>query len=93
MTLKDFLEQHRNVGKVSLRRRQWMSAMGEKSLVTRTVTKNGETNTTETEEYILLPSVPMQIWLGKNMLGQKDKVEASGHVELRKFVLSRPKNR
>ena len=46
--------------KVSLRRMQTRSAMGEKN---------------EKGKYILFPNVNMQIWLGKQFLGQSDKQE------------------
>ena len=47
--------------KISLRRVQWRSAMGAKD-------ENGK--------MIIRPSVAMQIFLGKQYLGQSDKVEA-----------------
>lgn len=47
--------------KMSLRRMQYKSALGEKS--------------PDGEKYIVTPSVPMQIWLGKQYLDQKDKHE------------------
>ncbi len=71
----DFYTQKREVGRISLRRSQYLSAMGEKGkTVTRTIHRDGTVLETEKEEYILPPSIPMQIWLGKNQLGQKNEV-------------------
>lgn len=60
----------------SLRRTQWQTATGTATTKTVKVAPDGATVTTTTEGRA--PSAAMQIWLGKQLLGQKEKVEASG---------------
>ncbi len=61
LTWKQFFKEHANGFKMSLRRLQMRSAEGDYDI--------------DNNKYNILPSVPMQIWLGKQFLGQKDKHE------------------
>ena len=61
MTWGEFFRENAEGFKMSLRRMQYKSAMGDKD--------------EEGNKYNIVPSVPMQIWLGKQFLGQKDKHE------------------
>jgi hypothetical protein len=54
VSFSDYIKQKRNVGNVSLRRKQWKAA------------ESG--------------NITMLIWLGKNRLGQTDKVDMSHEV-------------
>lgn len=58
---KEFFKEHSNKFKVSLRRLQFRSAEGDYD-------EDGN-------KYRIFPSIPMQIWLGKQFLGQKDRQE------------------
>lgn len=60
-TWKQFFKEHSTGFKMSLRRLQMRSAEGDFDI--------------DNNKYNVLPSVPMQIWLGKQFLGQKDKNE------------------
>lgn len=51
MAISEYIKQHQNEGKMSLRRAQWKSAEG--------------------------GNVTMQIWLGKQWLGQRDQQEVT----------------
>lgn len=62
--------------RTSLRRKQWQTAMGEPATTTTKTEKDGTRVVTITGGRA--PSATMQIWLGKQMLGQKDKTELSG---------------
>ena len=66
----DFLKKHSQEGRASLRRMQWQSAKGIKN---------------DKKEWVERPNVTMQIWLGKQVLGQKDKqeVEQQGAIEVK----------
>lgn len=72
----DIYKKHSAGGKISLRRRQFEMAMGEKD-------PNDESGRT----FIREPNITMLIWLGKNWLGQKDKHEFSGD-QYQPFVIS-----
>ena len=61
--------------KISLRRLQYRSAYGEKEIITN---KDGEVIS---GQYIVKPSVIMQIFLGKQYLGQSDKLEQTNKGE------------
>jgi hypothetical protein len=61
MGFSEFYKTYADGFKMSLRRMQYKSAMGEYD--------------EEIGKYTLTPSVPMQIWLGKQYLDQKDKHE------------------
>ena len=61
MTWKEYFKEHANGFKMSLRRLQMRSAEGDYDI--------------DNNKYNILPSVPMQIWLGKQFLGQKDRHE------------------
>ena len=58
---KAFFKNHADDFKMSLRRLQMRSAEGDYDI--------------DNKKYNVYPSVPMQIWLGKQFLGQKDKHE------------------
>ena len=73
MKTKDFVEQHLATFKISLRRLQMRSA-------------SGIMNKKETY-YMVPPSVQMQIFLGKNVLGQTDRIEAQ--IESAPFTIIR----
>lgn len=72
------------VAKTCLRRWQWQSAEGEKPEViydkfdqpVMRMDKNGHSYPAMTEGRE--PNITMQIWLGKNLLGQTDKQEITG---------------
>lgn len=72
----EYYKKHNSGFKIRLRRLQIHSAEGEKG-VRKMVRKDQDGNVTTWEEeyYLRLPSVPVQIWLGKNYLGQSDKME------------------
>lgn len=61
LTWKEFFKEHANGFKMSLRRLQMRSAEGDYDI--------------DNKKYNVMPSVAMQIWLGKQFLGQKDKHE------------------
>jgi len=61
LTWKEFFREHANGFKMSLRRLQMRSAEGDYDI--------------DNKSYNVLPSVAMQIWLGKQFLEQKDKHE------------------
>lgn len=61
MSFREFFKKYADGFKVSLRRLQMKSAEGEYD--------------EELGRYTMFPSVPMQIWLGKQFLDQKDKNE------------------
>ena len=73
----DYYKKHNSGFKLRLRRLQIHSAEGEKS-VREVVKKNADGTIVKWEEeyYLRLPSIPIQIWLGKNFLGQADKMES-----------------
>jgi len=58
---REYFKEHSNKFKVSLRRLQFRSAEGDYD-------EDGN-------KYRIFPSIPMQIWLGKQFLGQKDRQE------------------
>ena len=82
----DYLKPKRAKGRTNLRHRQFLTANGEKGKVT--ITKKDGTKI-EREEYIVPPNATMQIWLGKNTLGQKDKHEISGEVKVRRYTIEK----
>ena len=61
----EFLTKGREQGKIRLRQMQWKSAEGQE-----TIMENGKVI-----KQGVLPNVTMQIWLGKQILGQSDKTE------------------
>lgn len=61
LTWKEFFKENASGFKMSLRRLQMRSAEGDYDI--------------DNKKYNILPSVAMQIWLGKQFLGQKDKHE------------------
>jgi hypothetical protein len=61
MSWKEFFKKHSTDFKMSLRRLQMRSAEGDYDI--------------DNNKYNIVPSVPMQIWLGKQFLGQKDRNE------------------
>ncbi|MFA5377182.1 MAG: hypothetical protein WC455_15635 [Dehalococcoidia bacterium] len=76
-TLEDFLEANRQGGKVSLRRLQWDSANGKEGVLLRD--DDGKLIFDDKGKpcwkYLpVAPNASMQIFLGKNWLGQTDKV-------------------
>jgi len=66
-TFADYIKSKHGAGRVSLRRAQFNSAIGVEPYVKRD--ENGENPIIIEGEK---PNVTMQIWLGKNLLGQKD---------------------
>ena len=63
----EFLTKGKERGKIRLRQMQWKSAEGQETLYKEgKVIRQG-----------ILPNVTMQIWLGKQILGQTDKTEHS----------------
>lgn len=64
LTFSEYHKKHAAEFKTSLRRLQIRSAMGE---------TEKDANGNSTGRYTVPPSVTMQIWLGKQYLGQKDK--------------------
>lgn len=61
VSFTEFYKVYADGFKMSLRRMQYKSALGEKD--------------PDGNKYIVTPSIPMQIWLGKQYLDQKDKHE------------------
>ncbi len=72
---REALEAGKGRGRISLRRLQWLSAQGERGETITTV-ENGKTIVTEKRGRE--PSIAMQIWLGKQVLGQTEKQEVFG---------------
>lgn len=72
---REALELGKERGKISLRRLQWLSAQGERGETITTV-ENGKTVVSEKRGRE--PSIAMQIWLGKQILGQTEKQEVFG---------------
>lgn len=69
-------------GRNTLRRRQWAHALGsprEEQVVTRR-TKNGTTTERLVVREEIRPSIRMLIWLGKQELGQSEKMETATTV-------------
>ena len=64
MLFSDYIKTNNNIFKVSLRRMQYRSAMGMQG-------KDKDGNLIR--DFVLKPSVSMQIWLGKQYLNQTDK--------------------
>lgn len=78
LTFAEFFQIHSAEFKMSLRRLQMQSAMGEKkrTLVTDQSGQpvlDDQGRPTYIEEYLVKPSVSMQIFLGKNFLDQSDR--------------------
>ncbi|MEN8493533.1 hypothetical protein ABFB50_00905 [Dehalococcoides sp. THU3] len=79
-SLSEFMSIHSEAGKASLRRAQWKSCMGvPPQLVT---DKNGNVILDRKGQPTVIPGIApsptMQIWLGKQYLGQVDKQEITG---------------
>ncbi len=72
---REALEAGKGRGRISLRRLQWLSAQGERGETITTI-DNGKTIVTEKRGRE--PSIAMQIWLGKQVLGQTEKQEVFG---------------
>ena len=68
----DYIKKGNEEFRVSLKRIQYRSAFG-----IRMKSKEGNT----LQSYLLKPSVTMQIWMGKQYLGQSDKQEIN-HIDL-----------
>jgi hypothetical protein len=84
----EWLAQKRGAGKIRLRRAQYLAATGEKGLIKNCKTlPDGTVIEMEKEVYLVQPSISMQIWLGKNWLGQSDRIEAEITRPQRLFVL------
>jgi hypothetical protein len=70
---REYAAEKRAVGKASLRRAQWQQALGQREVVVREP---------DGRERVIVqgkdPSNVMLIWLGKNVLGQRDSVELTG---------------
>lgn len=82
----DYIKSNKAAYRVSLRRAQYLSAMGEKTTVRKRVTyidpnRGHVEEVTEQEVYLTPPSITMQIWLGKNELGQTDRQEITERHE------------
>lgn len=80
LTFAEWSNKYRSEFNISLRRAQLRSAFGQKSTrVKRKYKGKGEDREVieevEEEFWLLYPSVQAQIWLGKQYLGQSDKVE------------------
>lgn len=76
VTFREWYLKHKADFLISLRRAQFRQAMGQLSNRTRTIHKrNGDREVIEEEFWLLPPSTGMQIWLGKQELGQKDGIE------------------
>jgi len=73
MTFERYVQENNSGYKISLRRFQFRSAQGHP-----VVTKAKKKGEPDKVHYLLHPSVTMQIWLGKQHLGQKDKPEGEG---------------
>lgn len=86
----EYIKSNKAGYRVSLRRAQYISAIGEKTTVKKTRVwideEKGEVReVTEREVYLTPPNITMQIWLGKNELEQSDKqevVERQVHSEI-----------
>ena len=66
---EDFYQRHADEGKVSLRRAQFKAALGASA-----VAATGDRPATKA----VAPNIIMQIWLGKQVLNQKDRQETTG---------------
>ncbi len=81
--LGEYLDRYASPRKIALRRLQFETANGGQVAVAKTIThKDGSV---EKQETYLPPNPALQIWLGKQYLGQVDKVEVphSGEITLR----------
>lgn len=77
----DYLETNRAGGKASLRRMQWKSAEGQEGELLKDEKGNivrDEKGRPQWKVLPLEPNITMQIWLGKQYLGQSDKQEIGG---------------
>lgn len=93
----EYIKSNKAAYHVSLRRAQYMSAMGEKTTIRKRTTyidpeRGHVEEVTEREVYLTPPSITMQIWLGKNELGQTDRQEITerhqpGEVDWKKVPL------
>lgn len=63
----DIIEKGKEEGRISLRRLQWQSAEGTAARV--------DPKSQKIIMPAILPSITMQIWLGKQMLAQKDQMQ------------------
>ena len=72
-TFPEYYQEKSAQGKMSLRRIQYNSAMGNKKMIKDP--KSGEMK--ESAEWANNGSITMQIWLGKQWLGQTDKAEVA----------------
>ena len=75
-TFKEYLSEHQDSGRVSLRRLQWASAQGVEGVPLKG--KDGKVivddkRRIQWETPSQAPSISMQIFLGKNILGQSDR--------------------
>ena len=66
MGFAEYFSQKRQHGRHSLRRAQWKAAIGEPAVVA------GDGTVLQAE---VKPNITMQIWLGKQWLGQSDKLD------------------
>ena len=99
-TFEDFLGRNKDGGKVSLRRLQWDAAKGREGELLKDA--NGKTVTDDKgrPQWKVLPVAPnttMQIWLGKQYLGQSDKNEVMGKdggpVVIKEVIMVRPEEK
>lgn len=67
ISFSEFYKKHSEGGKASLRRAQWAAAIGERG-------KPGVKDRP--------PNITMLIWLGKQVLGQKDHIEHDGNMNV-----------
>lgn len=78
--LSDFMQLHSETGKASLRRMQWESCIGVPPKLARD--DKGNIIIDRKGKPTVIPGIPpsptMQIWLGKQYLGQVDKQEITG---------------
>lgn len=79
-SLSEFMSIHSETGKASLRRMQWEACMGVPPQLAKD--NNGNVIIDRKGKPTVIPGIPpsptMQIWLGKQYLGQVDKHEITG---------------
>jgi len=81
MTFKEYYNENQAGGKISLRRAQWELALGKEGVPLKDEKGNiiiDDKHHIQWLMYPILPNPTMQIWLGKDVLNQKDKHEVSG---------------
>jgi len=79
-TFADVYKRYSAEGKVSLRRMQWASASGRQGIPVKDENGNVVVSDAGAVQWVQLPSKPdkgMQIWLGKQILGQKEQTETT----------------